>query len=103
MALFLIERPVPAGFYPNNPDEAALHSRWATDAYNQVGATWYGAVVAGDRMTGLVAADDEAAIERYCEILGIAPGQIIIRRVDAVLGPAVAMAPSDPRYRPQRR
>jgi hypothetical protein len=103
MALFLVERVISPGFNPEDADQAALHSKWATDAYNQVGATWFGSVVAGGRMYGLAAADNAEQIERYATLLGIPPDQIKIHPVDAVLGPAVAMAATDPRFRPQRR
>jgi hypothetical protein len=100
MQIYLIERTISAHFKPSDQDQAALHSRWATDAYNKVGAVWYGTVVAGGKMYGLVAAEDNSAFDRYCEILGIASSDIIVRQVDQFLGPAVAMLQSDPRYRP---
>jgi hypothetical protein len=103
MQTFLIERTISPLFDPSNPDQAALHSRWAVDAYQQVGAVWYGSVVAGGKMFGLVSAQDETAIGRYCEILGIAPADIVVRRVETLLGPTVAMPPNDPRFRPMRR
>jgi hypothetical protein len=102
MQTFLIERTVPSQFDPGDADQAALHSRWATDAYREVGAFWYGAVVAGDKMFALVAAEDASVIERYCEILGIDAASIVVRPVDRFLGPTVAMSHSDPRFRPPR-
>lgn len=100
MQTFMIERTISPLFDTKNADHAALHSRWATDAYTAVGAHWYGAVVAGGKMFGLVAAEDEAALRRYCELLGILPDEIVIRRVDTFLGPSVAMAKDNPLYRP---
>jgi hypothetical protein len=102
MQTFLVERTIPSQFNPADPDQAALHSRWATDAYREVGAFWYGAVVAGDRMFGLVAAEDASVIERYCRILGIDAANIVVRPVERFLGPAVAMPHSDPRFRAPR-
>lgn len=100
MQTFMIERAIPPLLDTKNADHAALHSRWATDAYQAVGAHWYGAVIAGGRMYGLVAAEDENALRRYCDLIGVAPDEIIVRRVETFLGPAVAMAKDDPRYRP---
>jgi hypothetical protein len=103
MQTFLVERTVSAHFDPSDPDQAALHSRWAADAYLEVGAIWYGAVVAGGQMFGLVAAEDESAIDRYCSILGIDTADIVVRPIDRFLGPAIAMPRNDPRFRPLQR
>jgi hypothetical protein len=102
MQIFLIERAIPPAFDTNNPDQVALHSRWATDAYLAAGIVWYGGVVTGGRMYGMVAADDEAVIERYRDSLHIAPQDMTIRKVDTFIGPAAAMAHSDPRFRAPR-
>jgi hypothetical protein len=100
MQIFLVERTISIHFNPSDADQAALHSRWATDAYNKVGAMWYGTVVAGGKMYGLVAADDATVFDRYCAILGIDALDIVVRPVDQFLGPAVAMLQGDPRFRP---
>jgi hypothetical protein len=102
MQVFLIERVIPPAFDTANPDQVALHSRWATDAYQAVGIVWYGGVVAGGRMYSMVAADDAGVIERYRESLHIAPEDMIVRKVDTFIGPAAAMAHSDPRFRGPR-
>lgn len=103
MQIFMIERTIPPAFDTANPDQIALHSRWATDAYMAAGIVWYGGVVAGGRMVSMVAADDEAVLMRYRDSLGIAPADMSVSKVDAFLGPAAAMAHSDPRYRAMRR
>jgi hypothetical protein len=102
MQIFLVERAIPPAFDTSNPDQVALHSRWATDAYLAAGIVWYGGVVAGGRMYSMVAADDEAVIERYRDSLHIAPQDMAIRKVDTFVGPAAAMAHSDPRFRAPR-
>ncbi len=103
MQIFLLERVIPPAFDTTSPDQVALHSRWATDAYLAAGIVWYGGVVAGGRMYSMVAADDETVIERYRLSLGIATEDVTVRKVDTFIGPAAALAHSDPRYRAMRR
>jgi len=102
MQVFFIERAIPPAFDTTNPDQVALHSRWATDAYLAAGIVWYGGIVAGGKMYSLVAADGADVIERYRLSLGIALEDMVVRKVDIFLGPAAAMAHSDPRFRPPR-
>ena len=102
MQIFLVERTIPPAFDTTNPDQVALHSRWATDAYLAVNIVWYGGVVAAGRMYSMVAADDETVIERYRVSLGIAMEDMIVRKVDSFIGPAAAMATTDPRFRAPR-
>ena len=103
MPTFVLERVVPAGFDPADPDQAALHSRWAADAYAATGIVWLGGVATERSMYSLIVADDDALVCRYCEMLGLQAADYVIRPVVGVLGPAVAMAREDPRYRPPRR
>jgi hypothetical protein len=102
MQIFMIERTIPPAFDTTNPDQVALHSRWATDAYLAAGIVWYGGIVAAGRMYSMVAADDEAVLERYRDSLHIAPADMTVRKVETFLGPAAAMAKTDPRFRAPR-
>ena len=102
MQVFFIERAIPPAFDTTNPDQVALHSRWATDAYLAAGIVWYGGIIAGGKMYSLVAADGADVIERYRLSLGIALEDMVVCKVDTLLGPAAAMAHSDPRFRPPR-
>lgn len=102
MPAFVLERVVPLGFDPSDPDQAALHSRWASDAYAANGIVWLGGVATGPNMYSLIVAPDEDHVQSYCSTLGLAEGDFTIRPVTGVLGPFVAMSTSDPRYRPPR-
>ena len=90
MQTFLIERTVPEGFRFEDPATAALHSRWATDAYHAVGAMWFGGVVTDRGMFGLAAAESAEDLERYRTSLGIAAEDMQVRRVLRALGPFLA-------------
>jgi hypothetical protein len=101
---FVLERVIPAAFNIADPDVVALHSRWAADAYHAVGIAWLGGVATDKgNMYSLVVADSAEDIARYCASLGIAATEFKVSEVKATLGPHIAMARDDPRYRPQRR
>ena len=53
-------------------------------------------------MYSLVVADGADDIARYCASLGIAESEFKISEARAMMGPHVAMARNDPRYRPPR-
>lgn len=99
MLTYLMERTIPPRFDTTNPDNVALHARWAVDAYREVGAFWLGGVVTEDRMFSLVTAEGENDLHRYCESLGIADQDVTLRRVLRPLGPYFAMARDDSRFR----
>ena len=103
MLTFLVERTIPPLFDTTDPDQVALHARWAVDAYREVGAFWLGGLVTEDRMYSLVTAERKDDLERYGRSLGIAPSDLTIRQALRPLGPFFALAQGDPRYRPQRR
>jgi hypothetical protein len=100
MQTFLIERKIPARFDVADPDQVALHGRWAVDAYQAVGAMWLGGVVTEDRMFSLITAEAADDLHRYRQALGIADQDMVLRRVVRPLGPFFAMARDDPRFRP---
>ncbi len=54
-------------------------------------------------MFSVVVADSVEDIVRYCRSLGIAETEYRVSEVKAMLGPHIAMARTDPRYRPPRR
>lgn len=99
MKTFLVERTIPPRFDVGDPDQVALHARWAVDAYREVGAFWLGGVVTDDRMYSLVTAEVETDLQRYCRSLGIAEGDVVLRRVVRPLGPFFAMPRGDARFR----
>jgi hypothetical protein len=104
MPTFLLERVTPPAFDVRNPDQVALHSRWALEAYQAAGLSWLGAVATdGGKMLGLVVADDAAQIHGYCKSLGIAEADYKLSEVIASIGPHMAMSKSDPRYRSYKR
>ena len=103
MHTYLMERTIPPLFDTADPDQVALHARWATDAYREVGAFWLGGVVTEDRMFSLVTAETEGDLHRYCHALGIADQDVTLRRVLRPLGPYFAMARDDVRFRPPLR
>jgi len=97
---YIVERVIPPAFDISSPDQVALHSRWATDAYAATGVVWLGGVATDKgNMYSLVVADDVDAIKRYCVSLGIAEADYKISEVRTMVGPQMAMARSDPRYR----
>ena len=99
MKTFLVERTMPSRFDVSDPDQVALHARWAVDAYREVGAFWLGGVVTEDRMYSLVTAEAEADLQRYRRSLGIADADLALHRVVRPLGPFFAMPRDDPRFR----
>jgi len=100
---YLVERVIPPAFDIEDPAAVALHSRWAADAYQAAGIVWLGGV-ATDRgnMFSVVVANGVEDITRYCAALGIAEVEFKVSEVRAMLGPHVAMARTDARYRPPR-
>ena len=103
MPTYLVERVIPPAFDIGDPAAVALHSRWAADAYRAVGIAWFGGVATDKgKMYSLVVADGVDDIARYCASLGIAEADFKISEVTATMGPHVAMARTDPRYRPPR-
>jgi hypothetical protein len=54
-------------------------------------------------MFSLVVADSAGDIARYCASLGIAEADYKVSEVKAAMGPHVAMARTDPRFRPPRK
>ena len=90
MHTFLVERTIPAAFHVEDPENVALHARWAVEAYRDVGALWLGGVVTEDRMWSLVAAEANDDLRRYCASLGIADEDVRVRRVVRPIGPYFA-------------
>ena len=104
MPTYLVERVIPPAFDIADPDVVALHSRWAADAYQAAGIAWLGGVATDKgNMFSLVVADSTEDIARYCASLGIAESDYKVSEVKATMGPAVAMARSDSRFRPPRK
>lgn len=99
MKTFVVERTIPPRFDVADPDQVALHARWAVDAYRDVGAFWLGGVVTKDRMYSLVTAEEEADLQRYWRSLGIDDADVALHRVVRPLGPFFAMPRGDPRFR----
>ena len=99
MQTFILERSIPPRFDPSNADQVALHARWALDAYREAGAVWLGGVVTEDRMFSLVTAEHAADIEGYWRSLGIADSDAKLHKAVRPLGPFLAMARTDPRFR----
>jgi len=102
MPTFVLERAVPKGFDIADPDQVALHSRWASDAYRAAGIAWMGGVTTPAKMYSLIVADSVADVERYLKILGVPEGDFAFAEVISALGPQMAMSRDDPRYRPPR-
>ncbi len=104
MPTFVLERVIPPAFNIADPEIVALHSRWAADAYQAAGIAWLGGVATDKgNMYSLVVADSAEDIARYCASLGIAESEFKVSEVKTAMGPHMAMARSDPRYRPPRR
>lgn len=103
MPTYLVERVIPPAFEISNPEIVALHSRWAADAYQAAGIAWLGGVATDNgNMYSLVVADGPGDIARYCRSLGIADTEYKVSEVKTAMGPHIAMARTDPRYRPPR-
>jgi hypothetical protein len=103
MPTYVLERVIPPAFDMADPEIAALHSRWATDAYHAAGIVWLGGVATDKgNMYSLIVADGIGDVERYCASLGITAENFKVSEVRGNLGPQVAMSRSDPRYRPPR-
>ncbi|HEX2816913.1 MAG TPA: hypothetical protein VHN39_10980 [Phenylobacterium sp.] len=90
MNTFLVERTIPAAFHAEDPEQVALHARWAVDAYRDVGAFWIGGVITEDRMWSLVTAEAADDLTRYRQSLGIADQDMTVRRVVRPIGPYFA-------------
>ena len=90
MLTFMVERKIPPAFRRQDPDNVALHARWAADTYKQVGAFWIGGVITDNGMFSLVAAEQEADIHEYGRILGFPEGDMVLRRVIRPVGPFFA-------------
>jgi hypothetical protein len=90
MNTFLVERTIPVAFHVDDPEQVALHARWAVDAYREVGAFWIGGLVTEDRMWSLVTAEQAHDLDRYARALGIADQAVTVRRVVRPLGPYFA-------------
>lgn len=99
MLTFMTERPIPPRFDVADPENVALHARWAVDAYRQVGAFWLGGVVTEDAMFSLVCAEGAEDLQTYRRSLGIAEEDMRVRRVVRPLGPYFALPQGDVRYR----
>jgi hypothetical protein len=90
MLTFFVERKIPAAFRTDDPDNVALHARWAVDTYKKVGAFWIGGVVTDNGMFSVVTAEQEADLHEYGRILGFPEGDMVLRRVIRPLGPYFA-------------
>jgi len=100
MSTFVLERVIPPAFDISSPDQLALHSRWATDAYQASGIVWLGGVATDKgNMYSLIVADSVDDVHRYCALLGLKESEFKVSEVRANLGPRVAMSRTDPRYR----
>ena len=90
MLTFLVERRIPAAFRTDDPENVALHARWAVDAYKKVGAFWLGGLVTDNGMFSLVTVEQEADLLQYGRDLGFPEGDMVLRRVIRPLGPFFA-------------
>ena len=100
MPTYVLERVIPPAFDVTNPDQVALHSRWATDAYHAAGIVWLGGVATDKgNMYSLVVADSSDDIRRYCASLGIAESEYKVSEVRTMMGSHMAMSRDDARYR----
>jgi hypothetical protein len=101
MPIFVLERVTPPTFDVGDPNQVALHSRWAADAYAAAGIVWLGGVAVHDgRMYSLIVAESVDDVERYCRSIGIERSAFKVSEVIATLGPHSALSRNDPRYRP---
>lgn len=87
MLTYLVERKIPPAFRHEDPASFALHARWATDAYHEVGAFWLGRVITDNGMFSLVAAEQEEDLLQYGRSLDFADGDMVLRRVIRPIGP----------------
>ena len=92
MQTFMMQRTIPPRFDTSDPDQVALHARWAVDAYREVGAFWLGGVITDNGMFSLVTAEREDAVHEYGRRLGFPPGDMVLRRVIRANGPFFAQA-----------
>jgi hypothetical protein len=90
MLTFMVERKIPAAFRYEDPDNVALHARWAVDTYKQVGAFWIGGVITDNGMFSLVTVEQEADIHEYGRVLGFPKDDMVLRRVLRPVGPFFA-------------
>jgi hypothetical protein len=97
MITFLVERAIPPAFDTADPENVALHARWAVEAYRKVGAFWLGGVVTDKGMFSLVTVEKEEDLHAYGRSLGFDPEQMVLRRVIRPLGPWYAMDQSSAR------
>ena len=92
MLTYLVERNVPATF--GDSEVVALHARWAADAYRKVGAFWLGGVITDNGMFSAVTVEREEDLHEYRRSLGIAEGDMTLRRILRSIGPFHARAQS---------
>ena len=81
MIKVMMERPIPPGFDPADDDQLARHCRIALEGHRKAGTQWLGSFVSGDRIFGLVVAEDEAQLRRYWEAVGIEGQDIKAHRI----------------------
>lgn len=94
MLTYLVERKIPPAFRVDDPENVALHARWAVDAYRNVGAMWLGGAVTDNGMFSVVVVEQETDLHEYGRSLGFPPGDMVLRRVIRPLGPFYAKAQS---------
>ena len=94
MQTFLVERTVPPALGREDADALALHARWAADAYRKVGAFWLGGVITDAGMFSAVVVEREQDLHDYRRVLGIAQGDMVLRRIVRTIGPWAAGAQS---------
>lgn len=87
MLTYLVERAIPPAFRTDDPENVALHARWAVDAYRKVGAFWLGGVVTDNGMFSLVTVEREEDLRQYARSLAIEDKEMVLRRVIRPLGP----------------
>lgn len=81
MITLMMERPLPAGFDPNDADFVARHCRIAVDAHRAAGAHGLESWIAEDRIFGLVAVEREEDLAAYWRAAGVANQNITVRRI----------------------
>ena len=97
MQTFLVERAIPPAFNTDDPENVALHARWAAEAYKKVGAFWLGGAVTDKGMFSLVTVEQEADLHEYGRSLGFDEREMVLRRIIRPLGPWYAMDKSSAR------
>jgi hypothetical protein len=90
----MMERPIPPGFDPADPDQLARHCRIALEGHRSVGTQWLGSFVTEDRLFGVVVAEDEAQLRRYWEAVGVAGQDIKVHRIMREIDAAMAGSPT---------